>query len=539
MDRLLRGARRRMAEQAGVTMIVTLGALVVCSLFVTAVVAATNGDVHLTRNDLDQKRAYYAAQAGISTYEFQLNANVNYWEGCPSSTNVAVTATTPGAGGESYSSVPLAASTAPAADNGQCNTSDPIGSMIEGPASPTAAGSFRIKVTGYSGKAERSLVATFARASFLNYAYFSLRETKDPLYNSEPAACATYTPGLVTSTTGRPSTCPDIPFIGGDTINGPFHSEDVVSLCGGSPVIFGRVSSDKIEAPAITSDTQDGCSGTATIKGTYNAHAPHLSMPPSNTQLLITTQPAYHFLGVTTIVFNNNSTMTVTNANLSGGSETISTAPSSAFNGVVYVSPDPNRPCSVPYSPYGSVYSNADSRDAGCGDAYVSGSYSSSITVGAANDIVINGSLLANGATGQPTGTALLGLIANDFVRIYHPVTTRYGAYEGACGSAANAAGYLYNPTIDAAILDISHSFIVDNYDCGAPLGNLNVWGAIAQNFRGRVSTANAATAYSKNYNFDNRLFAAEPPYFINPVQAAWSVQRETECGQGMGSGAC
>ena len=43
--------------------------------------------------------------------------------------------------------------------------------------------------------------------------------------------------------------------------------------------------------------------------------------------------------------------------------------------------------------------------------------------------------------------------------------------------------------TIDAAILAINHSFIVDNYDCGSPLGTLTVNGAIAQKYRGAVGT--------------------------------------------------
>ena len=42
---------------------------------------------------------------------------------------------------------------------------------------------------------------------------------------------------------------------------------------------------------------------------------------------------------------------------------------------------------------------------------------------------------------------------------------------------------------IDAAILSLQHSFIVDNYQCGAKLGKLTVNGAIAQQFRGPVGT--------------------------------------------------
>ena len=46
---------------------------------------------------------------------------------------------------------------------------------------------------------------------------------------------------------------------------------------------------------------------------------------------------------------------------------------------------------------------------------------------------------------------------------------------------------------IDAAILALDHSFIVDNWDCGL-LGALTVKGAIAQKFRGPVGTYNSST---------------------------------------------
>ena len=50
------------------------------------------------------------------------------------------------------------------------------------------AGSFRIRSTGFSGNAEVSVVASYRRASFLDYIYFTQRETSDPVvYGSRPA----------------------------------------------------------------------------------------------------------------------------------------------------------------------------------------------------------------------------------------------------------------------------------------------------------------------------------------------------------------
>ena len=64
---------------------------------------------------------------------------------------------------------------------------------------------------------------------------------------------------------------------------------------------------------------------------------------------------------------------------------------------------------------------------------------------------------------------------------------------------------------IDAAILAINHSFIVDHYNCGAPLGTLEVNGAISQKFRGPVGTFSSgsssnSTGYEKAYTYDDRL---------------------------------
>ena len=70
--------------------------------------------------------------------------------------------------------------------------------------------------------------------------------------------------------------------------------------------------------------------------------------------------------------------------------------------------------------------------------------------------------------------------------------------------------------TIDAAILAINHSFIVDNYGCGSDLGTLTVNGAIAQKYRGAVGTT-GGNGYVKNYNYDDRLKYIEPPSFIEP----------------------
>jgi len=252
--------------------------------------------------------------------------------------------------------------------------------------------------------------------------------------------------------------------------------------------------------------------------GHYNPSALPLTPPSSNAQLLNVTQSAFHFTGVTTIVLNAGQ------MKVNGGAFV-----NDPTNGVVYVSTS-SAGCPVTYTPFTATYTG----NTGCGNVYVSGNYNTSLTIASDNDIIINGNITTPvNSSGVPTTTALLGLIANDYVRIYHPVTpardstTDCGTAGG--GNVSNDTGSLTNPTIYAAILAVNHSFIVDNFDCGATLGTLHVYGAIAQLFRGPVGTI-GNSGYLKDYKYDDRLATTEPPYFLNPVSAHWSVSRETEC---------
>jgi hypothetical protein len=67
----------------------------------------------------------------------------------------------------------------------------------------------------------------------------------------------------------------------------------------------------------------------------------------------------------------------------------------------------------------------------------------------------------------------------------------------------------------------------VDNYGCGKHLGELNVYGAIAQKFRGPVGLV-SGQGYDKEYIYDERLATDEPPYFLSPLNAGWEIERET-----------
>jgi hypothetical protein len=110
-------------------------------------------------------------------------------------------------------------------------------------------------------------------------------------------------------------------------------------------------------------------------------------------------------------------------------------------------------------------------------------------------------------------------------VRIYHPCTT--GGSGSGNQTSGPAGGYLSNPFIYAGILSTSHSFAVDNFECGSQMGELNTYGAIAQKFRGVVGLV-GTSGYIKDYNYDERLATDEPPYFLAPLDSGWMIARET-----------
>jgi Tfp pilus assembly protein PilX len=553
------GLRGRFAHERGFSLILTLIVLSVVTVMVFGAFDAVIGGAGTTRENLDQKRALLAAYAGLSAYTQALNNNSNYWSTCPTATNVTVPGSTDAGSVETYSFNELPASSAPSNDN-TCDSSNPVSTEVE--SGNVAAGTFRVEFVGSSKPASggsgpsatRTVVAQFAPNRFLNYVYFTNYEEEDPVAANPSSPdytdCETY---LWSTPPRSTSNCTGIVFGSQDVINGPLHSNDEVTICG-SPT-FGRSGQspkDDVQAENFISGGGN-CANNPVWNGQEQIMGSGwqtLQLPPSNEQLLqiadggnsSNTSGCYAnagcvFTGPTQIQFGlsgHTSQMAINNANINGGATTYYTVTGSSnnqpSNGVVYVV-DGSGTC-VAYTPQNTDYSTSD--NAGCGNATVSGTYNASLTIATQGDIIISGNLLTN-----LSSTDLLGLIADDFVRVAHPVqsgcgnNTSSGIYTTMSGSGA--------PTIDAAILSVEHSFIVDNYACGAALGTLTVNGVIAQDYRGPVGTlntgsGNALTGYDKSYNYDQRLQSLSPPYFLNPVDAGWEVQRVTECGDATGA---
>ena len=145
---------RRLREDEGYTVAVAVGAMFLVSILTAATLAATNGDLHLTRNDLDHKRAYEAAQAGIADYAFHLSTDTGYWAQVhlgsePERGQPAGVDSEAPVGRRVHRTSRTRSSSCPRSGQSACSTTNPATSMLE-PSGPMA-GSFRVRSTGYSG----------------------------------------------------------------------------------------------------------------------------------------------------------------------------------------------------------------------------------------------------------------------------------------------------------------------------------------------------------------------------------------------------
>jgi Tfp pilus assembly protein PilX len=519
----LRRAYRRLRAESGFTMIVALGTLTVTTLLIGAVFITVQGDASLTRANLNGKQAYAAAQSGLQAYLYQLNnnaSNSSWWETCTNDTlaQTAVPGTTTGA---TYSYAPVAV-----APYTSCNTANPVASLID-----PSTGTLRMEFTGYSatgsGAAKRTIVASLRTLSPLSFLWYTVYETEDTSINNNGCGRFFY------QSPGPDSSCV-ISWVTGDSMNGPMYTQDQFYVPSGNSPQFGRLNSNDAIASQDPSSlnsqeicASDNCAN-ATVSNPEPDVATQVPLPSDNGSL--STDASHHGLvvtGTTTLTISGNTATGATCTTSSASSCTAINIASLSATPIVYAN-NGSSCSSSNYDPTNVNYTNTiggtgtykNDYYGSCGDIYVSGSYTSPLTIAAADDVIVTGNLTTTvDASGNPTGAATLGLVANQYVRVKHDCTG--------------------NPdvTIDGAILTLQHSFFVDNYDCGGtPLGHLNVYGAIAQYYRGIVGTV-GASGYLKNYNYDDRLALILPPYLFDLQNTEWTVFRETLCSPTLAAG--
>ena len=389
LTRLSRRARR----EEGFTMIVMMGVLLVIMILSAGAFAAIDGDGKPALDDRQGKQAFSAAEAGIADYLSRLRVNPNYWTLCATDTanNASINNVNPATrrwatipGGSAQYSVEVL----PANGASTCSTANPQGTIVD-----VTSSAFRVRSTGRSvaGGKRRSLVATFRPAGFLDYIYFTDKETGDPamyrlaLTQSNGSGgkawkltmgndgrsveqwgydeCSTryWQDGRGTqqfngtnanrgrqriSDNGWDSLtygCQTIQFADQDRIQGPFHTNDSILTCG-SPD-FGEIRSDQIEIARGPAPGWRTCgSGAPNFVGTYVYPAGHLQLPVSNGSLVNNALAANRFRGRTTIVLNGDDDDRHRQA---ARTAPCSRAPRQAIpaDGVVYINEETIRPC--------------------------------------------------------------------------------------------------------------------------------------------------------------------------------------------------
>jgi Tfp pilus assembly protein PilX len=509
---MIRRLRTLRDDQSGFTMVAVLILLLVGTMFALAAWTSSKADITPSARDRQEKEAYAAAESGINYYLFRLGQNNAYWTDCdqvaaPNSTeanpvNLAGATTLRWRdvqGTNTQYAIELLPQNGTAATGTWCTP----GASASTTLLDASSGTLQIRSTGRSGTVRRSVVATLRRSGFLDYLYFTDFETQDPQVTGSGATCNVY------RRAGRSSICSNINFVGGDAINGPFHTNDDILVCN-SPV-FGRTANDSVEVgtPA-PGGWADGCGGGASpnFRGTWKPGSPLLNLPATNSSLqTVAGTGGLLYTGTTQITLHKDTIDVINNGTTSLGI-------AYPNNGVIYVKTGSG--CTATWSSPQTY-----TEQASCGNVYVKGTgYGKSLTIGTDRDVIVNGDI-----TRDSTRNVLLGLIAQYFVRVYHPVSGCSDTASGPFGPSLSSV------QIDAAILSLQHSFIVDNYGCGTPRGTLTVNGAIGQSFRGPVGTggASVSTGYLKNYNYDDRFKVANPPYFLDPVQSSWKKIRYTE----------
>jgi hypothetical protein len=283
----------------------------------------------------------------------------------------------------------------------------------------------------------------------------------------------------------------NIYWITGDTLWGPYHTESKISLSG-SPVFYGKVTTKIGTNPKLPSKL-----ATPYFYGGYQSGV-SLNLPNSLSGLQSASTGGKQFVNPGSgsydvyLTFNADGTVTYKDNTMAHDSTVSLTT--LAPNGVIYVSKG-NAHVQGVLDGRATVVADGSS-GGGYGNVWIEGNitYAHDPRTGPSND--------------------MLGLVANNNVTVRETTPPMQNVY------------------IDAGIFARTGSFTYQGYnDTGAgPLGSLYMYGSITNYQRGAVgqfdqSTNSLKSGYQKNYRYDDRFYAAAPPFFPSASQfqiVAW-----------------
>jgi hypothetical protein len=548
---------RARRDEGGQTMPVVLGVILILSLGTIVLVQNTFQQFPIVSKDVIQHQAYRAMESGLDEYLYALNADADFAVCNATFVNGSgtVVGTSPltssssvcsGLSFGTWTSVPGSASA-----NGS-----PGWFLIDNPKVSTTTGLLSVDIVGAAGYPNQynyqTAVLTLQplNSFLLNVLWINYNQIDPPVvaqYNNVSAPTCQY---YWSNGNSLNNNCENVDFITGDSFNGSLFINDSIFLCG-SPS-FGQVET----ADTNQNWVQDnGCSGTPTYSSWKN-NVPIEPIPTDNSSLQDNAEVGgCAYQGPTTIVLNG-STMNVTSPDTPTGPP--SGAPTGSSSNDALNDPANTGNVCMPSSSGGSVAipSNGVVYVENCGPSYlttcnsnntplsgagetgVGGNTVGDAIIGSENNIVIDGNLCyadtmssGNCTTTTPSApsTDVLGLVALNYVEINHPVNSRGNNVSTCSPSTSPTSGAvtcdLSNPILDAVILALNHSFIVNNYNTGNTLGTITLQGTIDEDWRGPVGTFGSNnTGYLKNYLYDPRLLYLSPPYYLNPGTSQWGL---------------
>ena len=508
-------------DEQGFALVVVTGTMTVLMLFLLTTLAFVVNNSKPNRRGQDAKTALAAAQAGVDEYVSRLTATDDYWTrgNLDTSNNAFDAGGTPipggAAGGATFKY-----------------------SVLTNAVDTATNGIIRLRSTGTSRGVSKTITAKLTPSSFLKYIYYSDIEVVDPaLAKTTDARCSTY---YYSGRSGAPSgTCSEIQWTGGDTVDGPLHSNDALQINGS--VNFTRTETGTSwKTPTIPGHYWWGTGTPLSVQPRPEDVVP---LPQTNQELqtVAASGSGCVYSGETRIKFTG-ATMQVLSPGTRGPGvpprcyNTLSpnAEQSVAIPSVIYVTDTSGAcgPVDAQGTAVGYPQANEDTTarsispyNCAKGDAFVEGTLTGRTTLATSDNIIVTNDI--NYSTGV-SGTDVLGLIADNYVWVYHPVKS-----DGTNLKPTGNPGVFH---IDAAILSVKHSFVVQNWDAGevlSPVGGavstkLTIRGSIAQKFRGPVGTTRSdgsRTGYLKNYVYDDRLQNLPPPFFLKPATSPWHVQ--------------
>ena len=408
---------RRLNQDHGYALAFSLIFLFLVISLVAVYIMVTSNGLNASKRSADSKRAYYMADAGISDALIALRAYTTP----PATFNLTNSAYALGNGKTgSY--------TYTAVSNG------------------SAFATYTITSTGTFNNISRTLVLKVQQTSISSYAYFSNTEIN---------------PSLGTLWWGT-----------GSITVGPVRTNGTLNVFG-SPVFNGTVTQS---GSAI--NYHSGTNNPSFNDG-LTVNAPTIPFPTSallNSIASGSTVGGLHLIGATTIVFNSNGTMNVTNSN-KGWNNSVQPIPS---NGMIYVN--------------NSTVSSTD------GNVTVKGTIKGKVTVASANQAYINGNILySSDPRTNPASTDMFGLVSKKDVTVLSASTPS-------------------NLEIDGVMVALTGAFQLDN-PAVTGKGNMVQYGSLVNSYSGATGTVNSSGVMVGGYvqlqSYDTRLQNTIPPGFL------------------------